>query len=92
MAQQYFIRNCDQDCEFMMTFWALNNAGYTSNIDNAKKFTYQQAKRILAESSDGKFAMIPVEAVELSSIRCVHTVNNIDAFYINVANATLRGF
>lgn len=92
MIQLYLIRNCEVSHDFMMTFWKVNNAGYTSNIDEAKRFTFQQAKRILAENSDNKFAMIPVSAAEESSIRCIHTVNNIDKFYINVAESTLRGF
>lgn len=45
--KKYYIQN--KEAGFLgnsIIFWALNSSGYTANIENAHKYSYEEAKKI----------------------------------------------
>jgi len=43
----YYIQNTNQGfIGNSIVFWALNSNGYTAKLENAEKFTYEEAKQI----------------------------------------------
>ena len=44
---KYYIQNTQQGfIGNSIVFWALGSRGYTSKLENAEKFTYEEAKKI----------------------------------------------
>ena len=47
MVQQYYIRNEHNTIDYLMSFWTKNGSGYTCDINNAQKFTAEEADAII---------------------------------------------
>ncbi len=58
MTQQYYICNEHNTIDYLMSFWTKNGSGYTCDINNAQKFTAEEADAIINDNVNGKIYKI----------------------------------
>lgn len=70
MADQKYLMWAGQYVGNSLIFWREGKAGYTTNIDKAHRFDYQEALKIQENGSGHK--MIPLDHCESIATRQVH--------------------